>query len=406
MNFKKPSLGAIFLTVFIDLVGFGIILPMTPHLARHFSATGLQIGGLMTAYSLMQFLFSPLWGSLSDKWGRKPVIAISLFGGFISYLGFAFAPNLISLYVFRSLAGFFAANISAAQAYISDITSKEERAKGMGIIGAAFGLGFVFGPVLGAALVLLGEYWGGGELSRLTFQVPALAAAVLSLVNFIWVVMFLPESLKLKTGENKNNNKIRKVFEILKTPVLSSLIIIFFLSTLSMALMEAMFFPFLQDRFGWGLKLSSLSFASVGIMMALTQGVFIRKWIPQFGERKVLFVGLLLMTISYLAMGLSFNVYFLGLASLLLAIGNGCMRPPIMGMISLVALETEQGLVMGVAHSLGAIGRILGPLISGWSYDALSQGSPFYIAGLTVFIALIIVFLRFAKLPHANLGKE
>lgn len=407
MKSKKPSLGAIFLTVFIDLVGFGIILPMTPYLARHYNADGVGIGGLMTLYSLMQFAFSPFWGSLSDRIGRRPIIAISLLGGALSYVGFAFAESLTMLYVFRGLSGFFAANISAAQAYISDITTKENRSKGMGVIGAAFGLGFVFGPVLGAGLVLLGEHWGG-EGSRLAFQVPTLVAASLSLINFLWVILFLPESLNKNSALEKTRRGFSGILKVLRTPILSSLIMIFFLSTLSMALMEAMFFPFLQDRFNWGLKLSSLSFAMVGIMMAITQGFFIRKWIPAYGERKVLLTGLILMTFSYLAMGLSYNVILLGLACLALAVGNGCMRPPLMGMVSLIALESEQGFVMGIAHSFGAIGRIIGPLVSGWAYDNFSKGSPFFIASLTVLVASLMVFVLFVKLPEVkrdNKGK-
>ncbi len=396
---QKRSLGIIFFTVFLDLVGFGIILPLTPYLAREFSASPLQIGLLMAIFSFMQFLFSPLWGKLSDRFGRRPIILMSLVGSVCSYVMFAFSHTLFLLFVARGLAGFFAANISAAQAYIADITPRDKRSVGMGLIGAAFGLGFIMGPAIAGLTGPIGEYLGDEPPFGIQFS--ALVAAGLNAINFILAYFMLPETLKpnSKSGGSDRVGRLESFTFIFKQPLLRSLFLIFFLISLSMALMEVMVFPFVQDRFNWDYKLASISFAYVGVVMVLTQGYFIRKWIPRFGEKKTLLFGLIAMALSFAGIGLSHSILLLAIAMTLLAVGNGCMRPPIVGLASVIADEEEQGYVLGVMNSMGAIGRIVGPIIGGWLYQEYSQGAPFYTSAAMAMVSVLLFIMIIKTLP-------
>jgi DHA1 family tetracycline resistance protein-like MFS transporter len=383
----KSRLLVIFMTVFIDLVGFGIILPLSPYLAREFHASPLQVGLLLSIYSIAQFLFSPIWGSLSDRIGRRPVILIGLFGGGLSYLLFAFSSSLILLFAARFLAGVFGGNISTAHAYIADVTSPEDRSKGMGLIGAAFGLGFIFGPLLGAGLGIVGAHLGSAPPFGMSFS--ALGAAILCFANLILASFVLEESLPPSARAPKmRRNRIKEIFRHLGTPVVGSLMIVFFLSGLAMAQMEAMLFPFVADRFGWGLEKSSMGFAYVGVLMVLTQGYLIRKWMPRYGERRVLLMGLAGFAISLAFIPFSVTVTLMGVTMTVLALGNGMMRPPNLGLISLASSPSEQGAVLGVTNSLASLGRILGPAMGGWLYESYSKGAPFWFAAVLAGLAL------------------
>jgi MFS transporter, DHA1 family, tetracycline resistance protein len=403
---QKRSLAIIFFTVFLDLVGFGIILPLIPYLARELSATPLEIGLLMAIFSFMQFLFSPLWGSLSDRFGRRPIILISLMGAIGAYTLFAFSHTLTYLFVARGLAGFFAANISAAQAYIADITPKDKRSVGMGLIGAAFGLGFIMGPAIAGLTGPIGEYLG--DQPPFGIQFSALVAAGLNLLNLILAFFMLPETLKDQPGERSSHRvgRLESFTFIFKQPLLRSLFFIFFLISLSMALMEVMVFPFVQDRFNWDYKLASISFAYVGIIMVVTQGYFIRKWIPRFGEKRTLLFGLIAMGLSFAGIGISYSIWLLAIAMTLLAVGNGCMRPPIVGLASVIADEEEQGYVLGVMNSMGAIGRIVGPIVGGWLYQEFSQGAPFYTSALLAGVSTLLFLMIIKALPDPQMGDK
>lgn len=403
---QKRSLAIIFFTVFLDLVGFGIILPLIPYLAREFSASPLEIGLLMAVFSFMQFLFSPLWGKLSDRYGRRPIILTSLLGAVGAYVMFAYARELSTLFIARALAGFFAANISAAQAYIADITPRDKRSVGMGLIGAAFGMGFIMGPAIAGLTGPIGEALGDSPPFGIQFS--SLVAAGLNLVNFVLAYFMLPETLDKTKNSGTKKQKVGRLESftfIFKQPLLRSLFLIFFLISLSMALMEVMVFPFVQDRFGWGYKVASLSFAYVGIIMVLTQGYFIRKWIPKYGEKKTLLFGLVAMMLSFIGIGLSYTIPVLALVMTLLAIGNGCMRPPIVGLASVIADEEEQGYVLGVMNSMGAVGRIVGPILGGWLYQEISQGAPFFSSGALALVAVLLFVLIIKALPDPQSKK-
>ncbi|MES2856497.1 MAG: MFS transporter [Bdellovibrionota bacterium] len=386
---KKSPLIVIFMTVFIDLIGFGIVIPLSPFLARKFDASAFEIGLLLAIYSAMQFLFSPFWGALSDRIGRRPVILISLLGGAISYVGFGFGTELWVLFVSRAFAGIFGGNLSTAHAYMADITKPEERSKGMGLIGAAFGIGFIFGPLIGAGLGIVGESLGSEPPFGIGFS--ALGAALLCLGNCVFAFFRLPESLPPeKRKQRAKRSRIKEVFHHLAKPVAGPLMWVYFLSGLAMAQMEAMLFPFVADVFGWGLQISSYGFAYIGVLMAITQGGIVRKVMPKIGERQTLLVGLIMFAVSLFAISVSFNVAMLGVAVTILAFGNGFMRPPNLGLISNATPEDEQGAVMGVTNSLSSLGRIVGPVIGGVLYEKVSKGSPFIFAGLLAVLAAVL----------------
>jgi MFS transporter, DHA1 family, tetracycline resistance protein len=385
---SRSRLLVIFMTVFIDLVGFGIILPLSPFLAREFHASALEIGLLMSVYSVMQFLFSPFWGSLSDRIGRRPVILIGLFGGGVSYLLFAFSSSLGLLFVARALAGLFGGNISTAHAYIADVTKPEDRSKGMGLIGAAFGLGFIFGPLIGAGLGILGQRLGSVPPLGMSFS--AVGAAVLCFANFTLAWFVLKESLspEIRSQPRERKNRFAELASQMKRPIAGQLMVVYFLSGLAMAQMESMLFPFVADRFGWGLEKSSMGFAYIGILMVITQGYLVRKWMPRFGEAKVLLAGLFFFAVSLALIPVSVSVALLAVTMTVLAVGNGLMRPPNLGLISLATSADQQGGAMGVTNSLASLGRILGPLIGGVLYERLSPGAPFFFAAVLAAVAL------------------
>ncbi len=400
MSRDKAPLIVIFMTVFIDLVGFGIILPLSPYLARKFSATPFEIGLLMSVYSLLQFFFSPWWGGLSDRIGRRPVILISLAGSSASYLLFAFADSLPMLFVARGFAGLFGGNISAAHAYIADITTPENRTKGMGLLGAAFGLGFVFGPLIGGVLSVVGNNFGSEPPFGMSFS--ALGASLICAVNFLVATRVLKESLPPELrGKHVRKKRFEHLTSQIKRPVVGSLIWVFFLSGLAMAQMEAMLFPFMHDRFDWDVHQASYGFAYVGVLMVITQGYFIRKWMPRFGEPKLLFAGLFMFAVSLFGIPFSNSIAVMAVMMTLLALGNGLMRPPNMGMISLLTPPDQQGVALGVTNSLSSLGRIIGPLLGGWLYGS-SQGAPFFSASALVVFALIVIGMQFSKLPKSG----
>lgn len=388
----------VFLIIFLDLVGFGIFITLSPFLAREFSASAFEIGLLMSCYSIMQFLFSPFWGKMSDRYGRRPILLISLLGGSLSYLGLAFSYSLWWMFVCRSFAGLFAANISTAHAVITDVTSKEDRAAGMGLIGAAFGLGFIIGPSIGSGFGYLGQLLGNAPPFGLFF--PALMAFVITAANLVWAFFSLPETRTMSVVKSSSKSFFRDFNILSKTsPLTLRLIVIFFLANLAMPLMEVMLFPFVTDRFGWGFVESGLGFAVVGLIMAFTQGFLVRRFIPKWGERRTLSYGFVIMGISFFLISLSFSIYTLAFAMFLLAIGHGLSRPSLLAMVSLSSAEDEQGSVMGSSQSAASLGRILGPMMGGWLYSHMGMGSPFLLAGVLTIVALLGALSMYQKLP-------
>lgn len=396
---KSPSSAKkiIFLTVFIDLIGFGIYITLSPFIAKQFQASALEIGWLMSIYSIMQFIFSPFWGRLSDQFGRRPILLLSLLGGSLSYMGMAWAQSLTWLFVCRAFAGVFAANISTAHAYMADITSEKDRASGMGLIGAAFGIGFIVGPTLGSLFGYIGHKLG--EAPPFGIYFPGLMAFVITFLNLIWAYFALPETLNLGERTLVAKEPLRWWRGSLGSRTMNRLILVFLIVNLAMPLMEVMLFPFVADRFGWGLMESGIGFGLVGLMMAFTQGFLVRRMIPLWGERKMLMLGLVAMMIAFAMIPFSFSIYFLAVAMTILAVGSGFVRPALLGMVSLLASEKDQGVVMGSSQSAASLGRIIGPVIGGWLYSSYSMGSPFFAASCFTVLGIFALILEYSFLP-------
>lgn len=408
MSSSKSPLVIIFFTVFIYLVGFGVIIPIIPLLARDFGADSFQIGLLLSSYSLMQFLFSPFWGKVSDRLGRRPVLLGCLIGESFSYVVFAWARQLEWLFVARIMAGFFGASISTASAYISDVTSAKERSKGMALIGAAFGLGFLVGPALGGGMAILGGHISAAPHFNTSFA--ALFVAVLCVANAAFGFKYLKESLTLKKADSVTDavaavtakkGRFEQLFGYLHRPLIGPLMTVFFLSSLAMSTMEATLVLLAGDRFHWGLREVSFGFAFIGLIIVLAQGFLVRRLLPIVGERKMLVSGLLMLGIGIASIAFSFHIWALAIAMVILALGNSFTNPSTMGSISLLSDPKEQGAVLGTTQGTASLGRILGPAFGGLIYQQVSWGSPFLSGGVMAFIGLAIVISLFRLLPES-----
>jgi DHA1 family tetracycline resistance protein-like MFS transporter len=391
-GYQQRQMPVLFLIVFIDLVGFGLVIPLLPFYAERFAASPLQMTTLFATYSLMAMVTAPLWGGLSDRIGRRPVLIVSMAAAALAYLWLALATALWMVFAARAFAGACAGNIAAAQAYIADVTPAEKRAKGMGLIGAAFGLGFIIGPVLGGVIA-------GDDLATADLATPGLIAAAMSTIACLGVVFLLRESrspglavaLRGRFAATKN---------ALSRPVLAQLLVVFFLAILAFSGMETTFAWWAIAQFGWGPRPIGFVFFYAGLVSALMQGVLIGPLTRRFGEERLMLSGLGLIAVGLLAMSLVRDVPQLIVAASALSFGMGAMQPSLNSLISRRAAADEQGEVMGVAQSVAALARVLGPLIAGALFAALGRGSPFLAGGLLVLAALMIAW----RLPRPALA--
>lgn len=386
----------IFLTVFIDLLGFGILIPILPTFAQNelfMSETliGLNIG----IFSLMQFIFNPLWGRLSDIYGRKPILIFGLAGNVVSYIitGLVLAgvwKSVFLLFVSRALAGFFSANIGAAMAYISDVTPPKDRSKGMGLIGAAFGLGFVFGPFIGGVLA---KHYG--------FGFPTFMSAGLSLVALMLTFFFVNESLpkelrgaKTMSGFNVKNG-FNKLVGALKHPHVGFLILLYFVIVFSISNIFSTFQLYAESKNGFSYDFEQVSylFAFSGLVGAITQGVLIRPILRMFDERKVFIAGCIIMGIGLGTIPFSNHILVLLLGSILfMSFGNGLLLSIGLGLISKFSDRDEQGGILGLTQSLASLARFLGPTWGGLVYHYVSFTAPFLTGGIVMVGATVLSF--------------
>jgi DHA1 family tetracycline resistance protein-like MFS transporter len=357
---KRSPLLVIFVTVFIDLVGFGIVIPVLPYYAEgtKFGATPREVGLLFASYSVMQLIFSPVLGRLSDKYGRRPILIISLLGTCLGFLILGLATTLVMLFIGRIIDGISGGNISTAQAYIADVTTKENRAKGMGLIGAAFGLGFVFGPAI------------GGILSRWGTNVPFLFAGSLAFANVILLYFTLPETVTRDHPARvsaASGRGWKQVIEALRQPQLGFVLIIYFLSIVAFSIMTTVFALFMMFRLGYDPWHSGWIFAFVGIISAGVQGGLIGKLVKRFGEPNLIIFGGLLFTVSLFASPfVNPSIGLLGLLSVgaLSSIGNALAGPSLTSLASKSASAAQQGSVLGVMQSVASLARAVGPSIA------------------------------------------
>jgi MFS family permease len=369
---KKSPLFIIFLVVFIDLLGFGLVIPILPYYASQYGADAFKLGWLMAIYSLAQFLFAPAWGRLSDLFGRRPIIVLTVLGTAMAHGLVAWAPSLAWIFAGRLLAGLFGGNISTATAYIADVTTPENRAKGMGIIGAGFGLGFIFGPAL------------GGILAKYGFGAPALAAAGLALLNAVAAAFLLPEPPLTKTQRSADRHKRFDTSAIrgaLARPASRHVIVLFFIVTMAFTQMEACFALFMRDRFGFNAMQAGWLLAYMGVIMVLLQGGLIHRLVKKFGEAPLAMVGMTLMAGALVALSVSPSLGATYFAMTLIALGQGLNNPSLMSLVSKSAPPGETGAVMGVYQSAGSLARVFGPPLAGLLYDRVSSGAPFWMSG-------------------------
>jgi DHA1 family tetracycline resistance protein-like MFS transporter len=382
----------LFLIVFIDLVGFGVVIPLLPYYALHFHATPLEVTTLMSCYSLAQFFSSPILGRLSDKFGRRPILLSSLCFSVVSYLWLGFADALWMLFAARLLAGAGAGNIAAAQAYITDVTTPENRAKGMGMIGAAFGLGFTLGPALGGLLA-------GGDPNNAALSRPAFAAASLSALALLLAAILLKESLApaLKGLANRPG-RIDLAKEVLKRPTLRDLIALFFLTTTAFAGLESTFALWAVSVFGWGPMQVGWIFFYVGLVLAAVQGGLIGKLSHRFGEGRLATYGAMLLALGLLTLPLSLTLTAVLIVMALLSLGLGILNPSVTSLVSREAGADERGGILGVNQSAQSLARILGPWLAGIVYTAGGRNAPYYVGA---FIMLAVVAMA-TRLPRGE----
>jgi len=406
---RKPSLLVVFLTVFIDLIGFGIVVPLVPIFTRHYGASGWVIGAIIASFSAMQFVFSPIWGRLSDRHGRRPILLISTAGAALSYVLFAVGSGfenhtaaLWTLLVSRVFAGICGGNITVAQAYIADITPPENRSKRMGLIGMAFGLGFIFGPALsGIALKLFGSTG------------PGWTAAALCAANFFLAFFILAESLKPDSSQATWRPHFAQWGHTLAQPKIGLLILIFFLATFAFSCFESTLPLLVSDNFNLGIAVDETKpamtvislFVFCGIIGAVIQGGAIGRLVKMFGEPKLISLSLFLTGISLILLpfikgdgqlkwlavlhATDWPWIKMLLALALLAIGTGLTRPPLFGLLSNLTPANEQGATIGVAQSAGALARIIGPLFAVILYLRVAPLPYVFCGGLAILAALL-----------------
>ncbi|MEO8205654.1 MAG: MFS transporter [Chthoniobacterales bacterium] len=369
MASKRAQIGIIFLTIFIDMVGFGIVIPILPRYAEHYGATAMQIGWLAGVFSLMQFVFAPLWGKISDRIGRKPLLCISTLGTAVGFYLMGSATTLTFLFVGRIVDGISGGNIGVAQAYIADVTEPAERSKAMGLIGAAFGLGFIFGPAL-----------GGWVSSNYGFGAPMYVAGALALMNTVLIFVILPESLPPELrGQKKQEPTFPALFQHVNLRGYLSVIATYFCVITGFSIMTTLFALFVWHRFEMDEKHTGYIFALIGFIGALIQGGLIGRLVKRFGEARLATTGALILGISLFALPLSSSIAGMILVSCILAVGNSLLMPTLSGIASRSVDAAWQGRALGIMQSIGSLARWIGPLFAGWllAFD-LIRANKFY----------------------------
>jgi multidrug resistance protein len=387
----RSPLVVLFLTVFIDLMGFGIVIPLLPIYAEQFGATPFAAGMLLAVYSLMQLVFAPVWGRISDHVGRRPVLLVSLVGSVVGYVLLAAASSLAMLFVARLVAGVAGANIPVAQAYIADVTTPAERTRGMGLIGAAFGLGMVIGPAIGGALSLVGP------------RVPETFAAGLCLVNLVVAAWVLPESLGKteRRGSGFRHPLARASLRAVGTrPGAASLLAMFFLVTLAFAILEGTFSLAAAHRHGYGAALVALLWLYMGTVAVVVQGWLIGVLARRWPDRTLVASG-----IVALASGLLWTPFAGGPVALcaalgLVVLGQGLSGPALSSLISRTVEADAHGEALGVSQSLSAGARVLGPAGGGFVFHRLGADAPFIVAAACA-AGVLGILLRGDAVPVA-----
>jgi DHA1 family tetracycline resistance protein-like MFS transporter len=382
-------MGVIYFTVFLDLLGFGILIPNTPYFAQSLGATGLWLGALMTAYSAAQFVGAPIIGSLSDRYGRRPILLLAIAGSGLSMAISGFATSLGMLLGARIFAGFFGGSIAAAQAYIADVTTPETRAKKMGLLGASIGLGFVFGPALGAALADFG------------FPVVAWTAASLNGVNLLWGFFKIKEprvlaprekeGVQSMAGESQRESlSLKRIFAIARMEKIRPVILATFFASLGFVSMETTYALLGAQLYQLDSKMLGVIFTLLGVVMVIVQGGLVGRLSKRLGSKKLAFYGMVLHTVSLALMPFAPNLTWSVVCQSVLAAGQGLISPSLSTILSKQVDSYEQGKTLGIGQSLAALARGVGPMIAGFFFD-LSFFVPYLVAGCLGLLAVYLV---------------
>jgi DHA1 family tetracycline resistance protein-like MFS transporter len=393
---RNASLGTLFLTVFLDLLGFGLVIPFLPGIARRLGAGDFMATMPGAVFSLMQFLFIPIWGRLSDRVGRRPVLLWSIAASAIGMAMLGFAPTLIWLFVARIWSGIATANIAVAQAYIADVTTPERRARGMAIVGISFGLGFIFGPFIGGELSRFHPFGREGML-------PPLVAAGLSTINLLMAFRTLPESLP----PDRRGKSVRRASPIdlagfraaISVPGIGAAVAINFMLYLWFSGMEQTFRLFTADGFGMSDAGTGRVFGLVGIVSALVQGGLVARLVPRFGEGRLIQSGLGIQALAFALLGLSplfgpWGKAALLVASGLIALGSGLCSPTLPAFASRRASATTQGVTLGTLQSASALSRALGPIVGGALYAGIDPRAPYLVGAIGLGLAAVLAVTR------------
>ena len=397
---KNRPLFAIFLIVFIDLLGFGLILPLLPYYAETFGASDTVIGLLVASYAAAQLIGAPLLGRFSDRWGRRPVLLVSLAGTLIGFLLLGFAQTLLVLFLARILDGLTGGNISVAQAYITDVTDEQSRAKGLGLIGAAFGLGFILGPAT------------GGTLSQFGYAVPAFTAAGLVTINLLMVAFWLPESLSEQqrrelAKEEQPRITLSALVEALKRPFSGPLLITRFFFGLAFSLFQTIFSLYALRRFNLDAQQTGYILAYVGLLAAIVQGGLIGVLTKRFREDVLIVLSVAVMSLSLLAWGFASSVTMLLIILAPTALAGGVLNTVISSALTKTVRQREVGGLLGLSASLESLTRVVAPTLGGILLGQLGTWSPgvfsaILLAGLFVYVWRVIYDRIPAKAVPAN----
>ena len=382
---------ALFLVVFSNLLGFGIIIPLLPYYAEHFGANPNEVTLLMASYSLMQLIFSPILGRISDIYGRKKILVLCLIGSAISYFLLYFATNFALVLFARSVAGLFGSTTAIANAYVTETTSSANRSKGMGLIGAAFGLGLVFGPVIGG-------YFGGGDINNIDYKTPFFFASLVAIISCILAYFILIEPKKRNKQFISINflDSFKDLIDLFKIPALLFLIILSFLITFSFAGFETTFALWTERAMNWASRQTGYAFTFTALLVAIIQGVFIGKLTKKFGELKLLITSCFLMLVGLFFITLSAqNLFYLTIALGILGISVGLGNPSLYSLLSKNLSKGIIGASFGVVQSVGSLARILSPLAMGNLFYFFGKNSPYNFGAFLMFISLLIFFYYF-----------
>jgi DHA1 family tetracycline resistance protein-like MFS transporter len=393
---KNRKLLTLFLIVFIDLLGFSIILPLLPFYAKTFSATPTQVGLLVASYAAAQLVGAPVLGRMSDRFGRKPVLLISLAGTFIGFLMLGFANSLAILFASRILDGFTGGNISVAQAYVTDITDESNRAKGLGMLGAAFGLGFIIGPAV------------GGILSVYGFALPAFVAAGLSLVSILGVIIFLPESLSEEARKDLMNQtrqrfSLENLWKAINRPRVGPIYHVRFFYGLAFAIFQTIFPLYAQYKLGLDARGTGFVLTYVGILVVFVQGFLIGWLASRFNEYRLVFLATLIMTVSLFAWAVAPNLLFVLVILAPLAFAAGILNTLLNSTLSKAVYPEEVGGALGLSASLESLTRVISPAAGGFLLGSLGPWAPGLAGGLIMIWTVNYAWRRLVRKPDPPL---